>query len=150
MAHFRSSYPRQYSSARHYKLLKEVASLYPKKRYHGGVQFCEFKEACEANNNGYGYLYILEINDTYEGTFIKIGVTSRDLEVRHERLLETYDYTVLDLIEADCKFIWDLEKYLKRELKPFWYFPEYKLQGFASECYKLHKNSKQYRNLIKM
>lgn len=84
-------------------------------------------------------LYLIEIKSEKE-SFIKIGITCRNLKERFPKL----NYKVINVISSkDAGDIFEKEKSLHTLLKKYKYIPKNKFRGYT-ECYK-----KKYLNRIK-
>jgi hypothetical protein len=78
-------------------------------------------------------LYLVEITAQQE-SFIKIGITCRDLKTR----LSGHNYKAISLIkDVDAGYIFEKEKKLHNKLKQFSYTPTLRFNGFR-ECYDIN------------
>lgn len=115
---------------------------------------------CYLDNNGYGkskfvhfaknntcLLYLIEVFNNDE-RFLKIGITSKDVETRFggDKKLP-YDYTIIKTISSESSsFIWDEEIKLKRKFKKYQYIPKIKFKGYT-ECFDLLQKENIYNYL---
>lgn len=92
-----------------------------------------FVEFCSKNK--FGLLYLIKCFNDNE-SFFKIGITSKlNVLNRFKRLGDMpYKYIVLGTIYGDPKNIWNMEKFLHRELSPKRHKPEIWFKG-ATECF---------------
>ena len=92
----------------------------------------KFISRCGEEN---GLLYVVKLYDEFE-EFIKIGITSNSVRCRFQSLNE---YEIDSLYE--CMFysgdVWDLEKYLHKQLKQYKYIPLIKFGG-CTECFTMN------------
>lgn len=78
------------------------------------------------------YLLLMSNEDEL---FIKLGMTVKKLHRRYEKR-HPYKITKLLFFPQDSGFVWDLENYLKRILKPYRYIPQIKFPGYT-ECFNM-------------
>ncbi len=95
-----------------------------------------------------GILYVLRCwNDDEE--FYKIGITCQSkVGARyHNRLRMPYNYEIIEeIVSDDRKYIYKLEKQLKRNHKELAYEPKISFDGSKSECFINYKNTTMKNN----
>lgn len=109
-----------------------------------GYKFSEWKKACKGNK---GNFYVIECFNKEE-RFLKIGITCKNtIEKRyHSKKSMPYNYILLKWISNDDReTIWNLEKYIKKELKKFKYIPN---KRFGGDVYEVFDCNKKVKNLI--
>jgi len=87
------------------------------------------------NKFGAGNLYVVELSNDLE-SFIKIGITVKGFKSRFQKSRIPYTANLLyEVTLTDGGILFDLEKYLFRQLKEFKYKPELIFNGYT-ECFK--------------
>lgn len=95
----------------------------------------KFINACERNNQGRGYLYVINCFNNNE-QFYKVGVTSSDLESRfHRKDFMPYQYKIEYLVEQEAEYIFNLENRIHVLLGGARYQPKIHFDGHT-ECFK--------------
>ncbi len=95
----------------------------------------EFIRACNRNNSGKGFLYVIYCHNNRE-SFYKIGVTSQDLSDRfHRKDFMPYDFDVSYLIEQNAEYIFNLESRIHSLLFEYKHKPLIHFDGHT-ECFK--------------
>jgi hypothetical protein len=84
-------------------------------------------------------LYILNIN-TFDDSFIKIGVTKNDVKTRYYGTKKYFTYNIILELPLNIKEAFELEQKLLLILNKFKYTPKIKFPGYR-EC--LNKDSKE-------
>lgn len=117
----------------------------PKSHIHGGAgcsvcarqnrgwERSAFKAYCDKNNNGYGFLYVVECRKGVE-MFYKVGITSKSISKRFYPCNLPYNYDVKFLITESPDFIYDLEFKLHNVLREYKYTPNERFAG-ETECF---------------
>lgn len=82
--------------------------------------------------NDTAIFYVLQMTNKEE-LFIKIGITSLSVNERYKDL-KVYEYKIIDLVEGNPSFVYDLEKELIRKFKSQKYIPKIHFQGYT-ECF---------------
>lgn len=91
-------------------------------------------------------LYLIKCSSDYE-LFYKIGITTRGVEYRfRDSRLMPYSYTVEHILEDEPELVWDLERYLHKQFKPFKYLPNVGFDG-RHECFSC-VDSVEYTKII--
>lgn len=106
-----------------------------------GFSFSQFEKLSKNNMDGKAIFYILHFNDCYEN-FYKFGITTTSIEDRYKGSNLGYDYDILEEIQTEAKFIWDIEKYFYKITTRYRYQPLIPFLGSARECFKCNKNNK--------
>ena len=85
-------------------------------------------------------LYIIRVFNDQEN-FIKVGITTKEkVEYRLKQI--PYKYEILEIIENNGEYIWELENLIKKQLrKDNKYIPLIKFKG-ENECYQLNSLQK--------
>ncbi|HCL59491.1 MAG TPA: hypothetical protein DHW80_06875 [Acinetobacter sp.] len=97
-----------------------------------GFQRSSYIKSCE-KYNGASRLYIIKCFDEGE-EFYKVGITATTLAKRFRKGLLPYKYELIELIENEAGFIWDMEKQIHRMLIKLNYRPLIKFDG-DTECF---------------
>lgn len=88
-----------------------------------------------SNKYKIGYLYIVNLQHGNE-QFIKIGITGIANIKRRFCNISYYNMTILNSITDEADKIWNLEKFLHKNLKQFQYNPLFNFKGYT-ECFTL-------------
>lgn len=94
----------------------------------------DFVNRCEYNNRGRAYLYVIQCYRPNEPDFIKIGITSKQLNQRFNSGNMPYNYKTLVLMEGSAAAVYDLERTLLRLNKAHAYEPALLFGGYT-ECF---------------
>lgn len=98
----------------------------------------KYIEICK-NNGGISSLYVLKMFDSDE-IFYKVGITKHDIDFRMSRRNGVYNYELIEIIQSDASYIWDLEKKIHKLLYAFKYTP-IKIFSGHTECFSKIPNS---------
>jgi len=83
------------------------------------------------NKSKISYLYKVRLFNNDE-SFIKIGITSREINLRFNSI--PYEYEVIKIIKGESAYIYDLELRTKKMFKKYRYNPLIEFKG-RTECY---------------
>jgi len=83
------------------------------------------------NKSKISYLYKVRLFNNDE-SFIKIGITSREINLRFNSI--PYKYEVIKIIKGESAYIYDLELRTKKMFKKYKYNPLIEFKG-RTECY---------------
>lgn len=105
-----------------------------------------FKNICDKNNNGMGYLYLIKCWNDKE-IFYKVGITShRNQKARFHGKFMPYNYEFMSIISDDANTIYNLETQIHRLLYSEKHLPSIEFKGMG-ECFA--KIPRKVLNLIK-
>lgn len=79
------------------------------------------------------YLVYFSLGDE---EFYKIGITVNSINRRFKGYRSPYDHKLIESIQGEAGYIFDLEKKIQRELKDYSYTPSMYMEGHT-ECFKL-------------
>lgn len=99
----------------------------------GGFSRTEWVKMCKDRNKD-SFLYIIKGFDEKE-TFIKVGITTRNIKYRLFNSSFPYKYEVLRIKKLESTRCWNLEKALIRRYKNIKYIPLKDFKG-KQECFK--------------
>ena len=82
-----------------------------------------------------GFLYLIKLKNQDE-EFVKVGVTTRSIEIRTKKIAQYYDIEILKYLKSDLKTISNHEQKIHTHFKDLNYTPKIKFTGHT-ECFTL-------------
>lgn len=86
-----------------------------------------------SRKNGSGILYLISCKKEQE-FFFKVGITSKSVDSRFNKLNMPYEIELIATVSGDPKYIWNKEKSIHRDLGMFRHAPSIDFHG-KTECF---------------